>query len=82
MEKNSIILTKEQKIIVENLKKHLKVVKKRTEPFISDYFVFRFLEARNWKETKTRTMLENYFIFRDRMMKKAEELKERRGYNN
>ena len=79
MNPSALVLTPQKKKIVEELKYHLKHNRKRTEPFICDYFVFRFLEARKWKPEKARQMLENYFAFRDRMMKKAGELRTRKG---
>lgn len=79
MERNeSVVLTQKQKQIVERLKEHLKKTKSRTEPFICDHFIFRFLVARKWNENATQTMLDNYFIFRDRMIARLGELDHRK----
>lgn len=74
-----ILLSSEQKQTVERIKKWLREDLGRSEPFICDHFIYRYLDARKWDDKKTRDMLKGYFGYRDKMMSRMDEHKERLG---
>lgn len=81
MEKiSSTILTVSQKESIEKLKNHLKIKEGRTDPFICDHFIQRFLVAYRWDRKKTGKKLKKYFSFREEMLGRLKEFKERKGY--
>lgn len=78
----TVVLTKPQKAIVEKLKAYTRNTLNRSDPFISDFFIFRFLEATAWEEPKAVEMINNYFPFRERMLSQLEDFKTRKGSNH
>ena len=78
----TIVLNKSQKATVDQIKGYLRNKLKRTEPFICDHFINRFLIARKWDEKKTIEMLTNYFTFRDSISKRFDEYTHRKGTIN
>jgi hypothetical protein len=65
--------------LIRKVKNYLQVKRKRREPFICDFFAYRFLKARKWKLNDTKIMLDNYFTFRDRMVSKLHIFEKRKG---
>ena len=78
---DQILLSKSQKKTVEDLKTWVHDELNRTEPFICDHFLVRYLEARKWKIPKTQKMLRGYFEYRDRMIQRLPEHRRRLGRN-
>ena len=79
IKKDSILLNPKEKEIVESIKKYLRTDLKRTEPFICDVFINRYLIARDWNIAKAKLMLSNYFKYRDEMMALMPMYRERIG---
>ena len=82
MNHSNFQLSKREKGIVEEIKKHLTVTQNRKEAFISDYFVLRFLRARQWNPVTAIKMIQNYFDFRDKMTAKMGIFREKSSKND
>jgi hypothetical protein len=75
----TVVLTKPQKQLIENLKDYMRNTLKRTEPFICDHYAHRFLRNYQWDEKVCREIVKECFEFRDRNMKRLSEYKTRKG---